>query len=115
MTMLLLAAISFVGTHFLLSHPLPRLMVKVVGEGVFHGIYSLVAAATLLWMVLAYRSAPQTALLWPVGGDLRAAALVRFNDKTVVWKPLLLVRHRQAGNGPAALLETPRKGAYVLL
>jgi uncharacterized membrane protein len=76
MNMIVLAATVFVGTHFLLSHHLRRPLLKVVGEGLFQGIYSLVAAATLLWMVLAYRSAPPTALFWPVGGALWAAVTI---------------------------------------
>jgi uncharacterized membrane protein len=70
------AAVAFVGSHFLLSHPLRRPVVKVVGEGGFQGVYSLVAAATLIWLVFAYRSARPTALLWPVGNGLWGAATV---------------------------------------
>ena len=40
MTMLWLAAIAFVGTHFLLSHPLRAPMVRaMLGEGAFSGIF----------------------------------------------------------------------------
>jgi uncharacterized membrane protein len=74
--MLLLAAFAFVGTHFLLSHPLRRPIVPVVGERGFQAIYSLVAFATFAWIVVAYRAAPSTALLWPVGDAIWAAATV---------------------------------------
>lgn len=67
---IVVAAISFVGTHFLLSHPLRKPFVGAVGEGVFLGIYSALAAVTLGWLLLAYRSAPATAPLWPVGEGL---------------------------------------------
>lgn len=70
MTMLWLAAIAFVGTHFILSHPLRAPMVRAMGEGAFTGIYSLVAAVTLGWIIIAYRSAPTDALWWPVGDGL---------------------------------------------
>ena len=63
---ILAAAVAFVGSHFLLSHPLRRPIVKAIGERPFLGVYSLVAAATLIWLVLAYRSAPAAAPLWPV-------------------------------------------------
>lgn len=52
------ASLAFVGTHFALSHPLRAPLVKVVGEGAFLGLYSLVAFAALGWMVLAFRDAP---------------------------------------------------------
>lgn len=59
-----LAAAAFVGTHFLLSHPLRAPLVARVGATGFLGIYSLVAAATLGWLVFAYRAAPFTPMLW---------------------------------------------------
>jgi uncharacterized membrane protein len=68
------AAIAFVGTHFLLSHPLRKPIVDTVGSTAFLGIYSAVAAATLGWLVLAYLAAPGGAPLWPIGDGLWAAA-----------------------------------------
>ena len=76
MTMLLLAAIAFVGTHFLLSHPLRAPLVRATGEGAFLGIYSVVAIVTLIWMVVAYRRAPGNVPLWSVGDGLWAVATV---------------------------------------
>lgn len=63
MTQLLLALVAFVGSHFLLSHPLRRPLVKLLGERAFLGIYSLVAFATLAWVILAYHDAPAV-FLW---------------------------------------------------
>ncbi len=65
--MVIAAAAAFVGTHFLLSHPLRAPIVKAIGPGGFLGLYSLVAFATLGWLALAYRAAPVTAPLWVVG------------------------------------------------
>ena len=70
------AAIAFVGTHLLLSHPLRQPIVGAVGNAAFLGIYSVIAAATLAWLVLAYRAAPAGTPLWPVGDGLWAAATV---------------------------------------
>jgi uncharacterized membrane protein len=70
MTMLLLASIAFVGTHFLLSHPLRAPLVRAVGESAFLGVYSVVAFATLIWMVIAYRAMPLTTPIWLVGDGL---------------------------------------------
>jgi len=66
------AAVAFVGSHFLLSHPLRRRLVRAIGEGGFQGVYSLVAVLTLGWLILAYRKAPLSAPLWPVGNGLWA-------------------------------------------
>ena len=70
------AAIAFVGTHFLLSHPLRAPLVRAAGERGFLGLYSLVAAVTLGWLVLAYRAAPAATPLWPVGDLLWAIGTV---------------------------------------
>lgn len=52
---LFLSALAFVGTHFLLSHPLRAPLVRRVGEGPFRGIYSLVALATFGAAIWFYR------------------------------------------------------------
>ncbi|AXL50941.1 MFS transporter [Paraburkholderia caffeinilytica] len=68
------AAVAFVGSHFVLSHPLRRRLVSAIGETGFAGVYSLVAFATLGWLIAAYLKAPLTTLLWPVGNGLWAVA-----------------------------------------
>ncbi|CAB3714554.1 NnrU family protein [Paraburkholderia rhynchosiae] len=70
------AAVAFVGSHFVLSHPLRGRLVRAIGEAGFQGVYSLVAFLTLGWLIVAYRKAPLTAPLWPVGGGLWALATV---------------------------------------
>ncbi len=70
MTMLVLALAAFVGTHFLLSHPLRAPLVKSIGENGFSIVYSLVAFATFGWTIWAFRGAPVTAPLWDVGDGL---------------------------------------------
>lgn len=76
MGQLIAACVAFVGTHFLLSHPLRASLVARIGERGFLGLYSLVAFATLGWMAAAYRAAPATAPLWPVGDGLWAIVTV---------------------------------------
>ena len=60
------ASAAFVGTHFLLSHPLRNGLVQRLGERGFLAFYSLIALVTLVAMVLAYRpaSAEVPALRW---------------------------------------------------
>ncbi len=64
---LILSAIAFVGTHFLLSHPLRGPLVRAVGEGPFRGIYSLVALITFGLTIYFYRAIGREAPLWVVG------------------------------------------------
>jgi uncharacterized membrane protein len=58
LTSLALATIAFVGTHLLMSHPLRPGLVRKLGERAFAGVYSLVAFATLGWMIYAYQLSP---------------------------------------------------------
>ncbi|HEV2748321.1 MAG TPA: NnrU family protein [Allosphingosinicella sp.] len=50
---LALATAAFVGSHFLLSHPLRPALVARLGETGFLRLYSLIAFATLGWMIFA--------------------------------------------------------------
>lgn len=95
MTSLILAAIAFVGLHFLLSHPLRAPIVRRIGEGPFLGIYSLIALATFVWMALAYRAAPPQSIAWEAGEAGWAVATV------VMWLASVLLVGSLIGN-PAA-------------
>ncbi|TPG40425.1 MFS transporter [Sphingomonas koreensis] len=72
----LAAVIAFVGTHFVMSHPLRGSLVGALGERGFAGVYALVSLATLGWVALAYRAAPATPMLWPVGDGLSAIVTI---------------------------------------
>src|SRR5688572_29985922 len=78
---LALATFAFVGTHLLMSQPLRAALVARLGERGFAGLYSLVAFATLGWMILAWRSAGDPGPLWvaplwwwPIASALMLAA-----------------------------------------
>jgi uncharacterized membrane protein len=63
--MLLVALLSFVGSHLLMSHPLRAPLVARLGEKGFAGLYSLVSVVTLGWSIWAWRQAPAGLLMWP--------------------------------------------------
>ena len=67
--MLALASATFVGTHFLMSHPLRPGLVSALGEKGFAGLYSLIALLTFGWMIWAYPAASAEAPqpLWDAG------------------------------------------------
>jgi uncharacterized membrane protein len=73
-TQLTIALIAFVGTHFLMSHPLRTPMVARLGAGGFQGVYSLVSFATLGWAAYAFREAPIGMPLWSAGDALNIVA-----------------------------------------
>jgi len=64
MSPLILSLAAFVGTHFIMSHPLRATMVKALGEKGFALVYSLVSLATFGWVIMAFRATPQTLPLW---------------------------------------------------
>ncbi|HEX6979801.1 MAG TPA: NnrU family protein [Alphaproteobacteria bacterium] len=73
---LVAAAAVFVGTHFALASPgTRRALVARLGEGPFTGLYSTVAALTLLWLGLAYGNAPYRQL-WPQEAWMRLVPAV---------------------------------------
>jgi uncharacterized membrane protein len=64
---LLFSVIAFVGTHFLLSHPLRGPLVRAVGESLFQGIYSLVALITFGLMIYFYDRCGREPAMWDSG------------------------------------------------
>ena len=64
---LALASAAFVGTHFLMSHPLRRPLVARMGEGPFRGLYSLVSIVLFGLMIWVYRRIGDQAPLWDAG------------------------------------------------
>jgi uncharacterized membrane protein len=59
---LVVATAAFLATHFVTSTPLRPRLVAVMGEWPYRGLYSLVALATLGWMIWAYSAAPREPL-----------------------------------------------------
>lgn len=70
----------FVGSHLLLSHPLRPALAGRLGERGFQIVYSIVAIATLILVVQAWRGMPPEPALWVVGDGLwtLASAIVLF-------------------------------------
>lgn len=70
MLQLILAMTAFVGTHFMMSHPLRAPLVARLGEGPFRGVYSLVSLGTFAWVYVAFAAAPRGAYFWQPGETL---------------------------------------------
>jgi uncharacterized membrane protein len=52
------ATAAFIATHFITSTPLRGVLVRAAGEKAYVALYSLLAFATLGWMIWAYNRAP---------------------------------------------------------
>ena len=97
------AAVAFVGSHFVLSHPLRRRLVSTIGETGFLGVYSLVAFATLGWLIAAYLKAPLTTPLWQAGDGVWAVATVIMLIASILLMGSLIRNPAlPTGGGPAA-------------
>lgn len=62
LTQLVVASAAFLATHFVSSTPLRARSMAAMGEKAYLGLYSVVAAAALGWMVYAYYRAPYAGL-----------------------------------------------------
>jgi len=104
---LVAAAVVFVGSHFLLSHPLRRHLVGALGEPGFQGVYSVVAILTFGWLIVAYRNAPVSAPLGPVGNGLWAiVAVLMLIASILLMGSLIRNPAMPKGRGPGSLPET---------
>ncbi|MBE7209530.1 MAG: MFS transporter [Gluconacetobacter diazotrophicus] len=106
-----LGAAAFVGTHLLMSHPLRRPLVAVLGEKGFSGLYSLVAAATLGLTIWAYARAPVGTPLWAVGQGLWVVATVLMLLASVLLAGS--VTGNPALSGPGRMMRVPAEARGV--
>lgn len=115
---LVAACLAFVGTHFVMSHPLRAGMVGILGEKGFQGVYSLVSLATFAWMALAFRAAPAHTPLWTgfddiswgIGSLVALVAMVLFAGSLMVRNPALPMPGAEAAARaePAGVLKITR-------
>lgn len=109
-----LAALAFVGTHFLLSHPLRAPLVARLGERGFLLLYSLISVLTLGWLVVAYRAAPATAFWWPVGDGLWAVVSAVMLVASVLLMGSLVRNPALPTGGAAAAVPAEARGVYAI-
>jgi uncharacterized membrane protein len=111
--MVLAAASAFVLTHFLLSHPLRRPLVSVLGEKGFMLVYSGVALATFAATVRFYKAAPGTAPLWAAGDGLWA-----FVSAAMLFASILLlgsfIRNPALPGAAASAAKAEARGVYAV-
>jgi uncharacterized membrane protein len=103
---------AFVGTHFVLSHPLRRPLVGALGEKGFLALYSLVAFVTLGGIGRVYPKTPATAPLWHVGDGLWALATVLMLVASVMLLGSLVRNPARPGADNAATAEA--RGVYAI-
>jgi len=116
------ATAAFIATHFISSTPLRGVLVKAVGEKVYVALYSLLAFATLGWMIWAYNRAPLEplwvglrwlpALLMPFAFVLLACGLLARNPTAVGADKLL--KNPEPARGIIRVTRHPVMWAFIL-
>lgn len=114
LTPLIVAAVVFVGSHFILSHPLRGPLVAMMGEGGFATLYSLVALASFIWLVVEYRGSPPTPPLWQAGDALWAIVTLVMLIASILFMGSLLKNPAFPNPGAPAKLPPAAKGAYAV-
>ena len=120
---LALALIAFVGSHELLSHLLRKPLVARIGEAGFAVLYSVVAAGTLYWAVMAWqRAAPELVWVaptwvWSLGSVVMLVASILFVGSVTAPNPALPGRGaaasaaRYIAMSPAVEASVPLRGS----
>lgn len=74
---LVLAGALFVATHLgISSTPLRGMLARSIGERAYRGVYSVVAFATLIYLVMTFNGTPQFDYLWGPDPALRWVPLI---------------------------------------
>lgn len=94
---LIAANVAFVGTHFVMSHPLRSTLVKALGAGGFQVAYSVVSFATLAWVYFAFKAAPPA--------DLAGSGDIGWIIATLLTLPAMILLAGSFAGNPA--LPTP--------
>ncbi len=69
MTELAAAGLFLLASHYgIASTSLRGALVERIGEGPYRGLFSLIALAAIVWLVVAFNRAPLGPLLWDLGG-----------------------------------------------
>lgn len=100
---LIAANAAFVGTHFLMSHPLRAPMVGALGPVLFQIVYSIVSLATFAWVYFAFTAAP--------AADLPGSGAIGWAVATFLTLPALILFAGSMAGNPA--LPTPQADAQA--
>jgi uncharacterized membrane protein len=111
-TPLLVAILAFVGSHFLMSHPLRPVLVARLGERGFTALYSLVALATFAWMIFAWPDWYTVGVPWlaPLWSWPIASAIMLFASILLVGS---LIRNPAHPGAARRTMPIPR-GVYAI-
>jgi uncharacterized membrane protein len=111
---LILAVSAFVGTHFLLSHPLRKPLVDRIGAGAFQGVYSVVALGTFAWIYFAFKAAPHGPFFWRVGDVLWGVASALMLLGSILFAGSFFGNPAMAMPGAEKAASAPARGVFAI-
>jgi len=114
MSLLIVTGALFVGTHFLLSHPLRAPLASRMGERAFQIVYSVVAIATFIMLVQAWRGMPAEPPLWAVGDSLWIFATVIVLFASILFMGSLIGNPALPAPNAAAAAQGAPRGVFAI-
>ncbi len=114
MSLLITTCVLFVGSHLALSHPLRHGLASRLGERGFQIVYSIVAIATFIMLVQAWRGVPPEPPLWAVGDGLWIFASLLVLFASVLFMGSLIGNPALAAPGAAAAAQGAPRGVIAI-
>ncbi|MBU0825868.1 MAG: NnrU family protein [Alphaproteobacteria bacterium] len=114
MSLLMTTCALFVGSHLMLSHPLRHGLASRLGERGFQIVYSIVAIATFIMLVQAWRGMPPEPPLWAVGEILWILASIIVLFASVLFMGSLIGNPALAAPGAAAAAQGAPRGVFAI-
>ncbi len=112
---LIWALIAFVGTHFLMSHPLRGAMVGALGEAGFRIAYSVVSIITFIWAIKAFGAAPRGEMeAWPVPDAIWIAATLLMLFASILLAGSFFGNPALPAPGAAHAATQPARGVFAI-
>ncbi|MBA3942723.1 MAG: MFS transporter [Sphingopyxis sp.] len=114
MMLLIVTGLLFVGSHLVLSHPLRDPLAGRMGERAFLIVYSVVAIATFIMLVQAWRGMPPEPPLWAVGDGLWALASLLVLFASILFMGSLIGNPALPAPNAAAAAQAAPRGVYAI-
>lgn len=114
MSLLITTCVLFVGSHLALSHPLRHGLASRLGERGFQIVYSIVAIATFIMLVQAWRGMPPEPPIWAVGDAVWIGASIIVLFASVLFMGSLIGNPALAAPGAAAAAQGAPRGVFAI-
>ncbi|WP_308423584.1 NnrU family protein [Sphingopyxis bauzanensis] len=114
MSLLITTCVLFVGSHLALSHPLRPGLASRLGERGFQIVYSIIAIATFIMLVQAWRGMPPEPPIWAVGDILWILASIIVLFASVLFMGSLIGNPALAAPGAAAAAQGAPRGVFAI-